>query len=47
VNAANALAAQKQIATFFASGAVIDPDDGGHFFEVPTGDLPETVNFIQ
>ena len=44
-----ALAAQTQIAAFFASdGAlVIDPDGIGPFFEVPiTGPLPEGLNFI-
>jgi dienelactone hydrolase len=44
-----AVAAQWQIATFFASGGatVIDPDEAGVLFEVPiTGPLPEAVNFI-
>ena len=44
-----AVAAQQQIATFFASrGAlVIDPDGAGPLFEVPiAGPLPETLNFI-
>jgi Bacterial virulence factor lipase N-terminal len=45
-----ALAAQKQIATFFASGGVttIDPDAGaGPYFEVPiNGALPEGLNYI-
>jgi hypothetical protein len=44
-----AVAAQQQIATFFASDGtvVIDPDGaGGLFFEVPiAGDLPEGLNF--
>jgi hypothetical protein len=44
-----ALAAQQQIATFFASNGatVIDPDGAGPFFEVPIdGPLPEVTNFI-
>ena len=45
-----ALGAQRQIATFFASGGVtvIDPDGlAGPYFEVPiAGSLPEGVNFI-
>src|ERR1700687_860693 len=43
-----ALAAQRQIATFFASdGAItIDPDRPGHFFETPTSILPEDLAFI-
>ncbi|TFW05286.1 hypothetical protein E4K72_11540, partial [Oxalobacteraceae bacterium OM1] len=44
-----AIAAQQQIATFFASGGatVIDPDGAGPFFEVPVvPPLPESVNFI-
>jgi hypothetical protein len=44
-----AIAAQQQIAAFFAShGAVtIDPDGIGPFFEVPVGlPLPETLSFI-
>jgi hypothetical protein len=45
-----ALAAQKQIAIFFASGGVttIDPDAGaGPYFEVPiNGALPEGLNYI-
>ncbi len=44
-----AVAAQKQIATFFASGGAttIDPDGAGPFFETPiAGPLPETLNFI-
>ncbi|WP_425260113.1 Ig-like domain-containing protein [Rubrivivax sp. RP6-9] len=44
-----ALAAQRQIATFFASGGatIIDPDEGGPIFEVPVlGPLPETLNYI-
>jgi hypothetical protein len=44
-----ALAAQQQIAIFFASDGlvIVDPDTAaGPFFEVPiTGDLPEGVNF--
>ena len=43
-----AIAAQQQIATFFATdGAVIiDPDGAGPFFEVPiAGPLPEALNF--
>ena len=44
-----ALAAQNQIATFFASGGVtvIDPDGAAPFFEVPIAlPLPETLSFI-
>ncbi len=44
-----AVAAQRQIATFFASGGAttIDPDGVGPFFETPiAGPLPETLNFI-
>jgi len=43
-----ALAAQQQIATFFASdGAItIDPDGAGPFFETPTSMLPEDLAFI-
>ena len=44
-----AVAAQSQIAAFFASNGtlVIDPDGGGPIFEVPlVGDLPEGLNFI-
>lgn len=44
-----AVAAQIQIATFFASGGttVIDPDGTGPFFETPIAlPLPETLNFI-
>jgi hypothetical protein len=44
-----AVAAQMQIATFFASGGAttIDPDGAGPFFETPiAGPLPETLNFI-
>lgn len=44
-----AIAAQRQIATFFASGGTttIDPDLAGPFFETPiAGPLPETLNFI-
>ena len=44
-----AVAAQTQIAMFFASNGalVIDPDGLGPFFEVPiAGPLPETLNFI-
>ena len=43
-----AIAAQRQIATFFASdGAVtIDPDGPGPFFETPTSLLPEDLAFI-
>jgi hypothetical protein len=44
-----AVAAQTQIALFFASGGatVIDPDGAGPFFEVPiAGPLPEGLNFI-
>jgi hypothetical protein len=43
------LAAQAQIATFFATdGAVtIDPDGAGPLFETPIGlPLPETLNFL-
>jgi hypothetical protein len=40
--------AQTQIAEFFRSNGtqVIDPDDGLPYFEVPTKDLPEGLNFI-
>ena len=44
-----ALAAQAQIAAFFASNGtlVIDPDGAGPYFEVPlVGALPEGTNFI-
>jgi hypothetical protein len=43
-----ALAAQQQIATFFASdGALtIDPDGPGPFFETPTSMVPEDLAFI-
>jgi dienelactone hydrolase len=43
-----ALAAQAQMATFFASDGVttIDPDGGGPFFETPTSMLPEDLAFI-
>jgi hypothetical protein len=44
-----AVAAQRQIATFFASSGAttIDPDGAGPFFETPiAGPLPETLNFI-
>jgi hypothetical protein len=44
-----AVAAQSQIAAFFASNgvAVIDPDGAGPIFEVPiVPPLPETLNFI-
>jgi hypothetical protein len=42
-----AVGAQQQIAVFFATGAVIDPDGAGPFFEVPiVPPLPETLNFI-
>jgi hypothetical protein len=44
-----AVAAQRQIATFFSSNGAttIDPDGLGPFFETPiTGPLPETLNFI-
>ena len=43
-----ALAAQHQIATFFASdgAATIDPDGPGPFFETPTSLLPEDLAFI-
>jgi len=49
VTAPVALAAQLQIATFFASHGVltIDPDGAGPLFEVPIASpLPETLNFI-
>lgn len=45
-----ALAAQAQIATFFATdGAlIVDPDGPGPFFETPIeGELPEELNFIE
>jgi hypothetical protein len=43
-----ALAAQQQIATFFASDGTltIDPDGMGPFFETPTSLLPEDLAFI-
>jgi len=44
-----ALAAQQQIASFFASDgtAIIDPDGARPFFEVPiAGPLPEDLGFI-
>ncbi|WP_194711929.1 Ig-like domain-containing protein [Noviherbaspirillum soli] len=43
-----AIGAQRQIAEFFISdGAKVkDPDDNGPVFEVPSRDLPETLNFI-
>ncbi|MBL8350803.1 MAG: Ig-like domain-containing protein [Burkholderiaceae bacterium] len=44
-----AVAAQRQIAAFFAShgATVIDPDGAGPFFELPiAGPLPEGLNFI-
>jgi fermentation-respiration switch protein FrsA (DUF1100 family) len=43
-----ALAAQQQIATFFASDGTItiDPDGAGPFFETPTSMLPEDLAFI-
>ena len=47
--AAVALAAQQQIASFFASDgtAVIDPDGASALFEVPIlPPLPEELNFI-
>jgi hypothetical protein len=48
-NAPYAVAAQTQIATFFATHGVttIDPDAAGPFFEVPIVlPLPETLNFL-
>ncbi|MBV0881361.1 Ig-like domain-containing protein [Noviherbaspirillum sp. L7-7A] len=46
--AAFAIGAQQQIAEFFISNGVtvIDPDGMGDIFEVPSKDLPETLNFI-
>src|SRR5437870_4016542 len=46
--ASYALAAQHQIAAFFASdGAItVDPDGPGPFFETPTSMLPEDLAFI-
>jgi hypothetical protein len=43
-----AVMAQTQIAEFFRSNGllVIDPDGAAPFFEVPTKDLPERLNFI-
>jgi len=42
-----AVGAQQQIAVFFTTGAVIDPDGAGPIFEVPiVPPLPETLNFI-
>jgi hypothetical protein len=49
VSAPLAVAAQLQIAAFFASGGTltIDPDGAGSLFETPiAGPLPETLNFI-
>lgn len=46
----NALAAQDQIATFFATqgATVLDPDGAGPIFETPIAlPLPETLNYIQ
>ncbi|MFL6719432.1 MAG: Ig-like domain-containing protein [Burkholderiaceae bacterium] len=44
-----AIAAQRQIADFFASNGqtVTDPDGPGPIFEVPSKDLPEGLNFIR
>lgn len=49
VTAFIALAAQSQIATFFASdGAItVDPDGEGPLFETPIVQLPEELNYIQ
>jgi hypothetical protein len=47
--ASYAVAAQRQIATFFSSNGAttIDPDGLGPYFETPiTSPLPETLNFI-
>jgi hypothetical protein len=43
-----ALAAQNQIATFFASdgATTIDPDGAGPYFETPTSMVPEDLAFI-
>jgi hypothetical protein len=43
-----ALAAQAQIATFFASdgATTVDPDGGGPFFETPTSMVPEDLAYI-
>jgi hypothetical protein len=43
-----ALAAQGQIATFFASdgATTVDPDGGGPFFETPTSMVPEDLAYI-
>jgi len=43
-----ALAAQQQIATFFASdgATTIDPDGAGPFFETPSSMLPEDLAYI-
>ena len=48
VQAPYAVAAQTQMALFFASGGAltIDPDGAGPMFEVPTLTLPEGTNFI-
>lgn len=48
VQAPYAVAAQTQMALFFASGGAltIDPDGAGAIFEVPTLALPEGTNFI-
>ncbi len=48
VQAPYAVAAQTQMALFFASGGAltIDPDGAGLIFEVPTLALPEGTNFI-
>ena len=40
------LQAQTQIAMFFETGVVVDPDGSGPLFEVPiAGPLPEELNF--
>lgn len=44
-----AMAAQDQIATFFADGglSIIDPDGNQPYFEMPlNGPLPEGLNFL-
>jgi hypothetical protein len=47
--AAYALAAQAQIATFFATdgGLTIDPDGPGPIFETPTSMVPEDLAYLQ
>jgi hypothetical protein len=46
VQAPYAFAAQQQIATFFNTGATVDPDLAGPFFETPTSMVPEDLAYI-